>query len=350
MRHLKGEIPASVVECLRCALYFPNCHIVEAALGSAGILRLKELRSDILSCLDDTSDSVVHSALFALGRVGEFEDGEKILPFLARKETHLGLIALTALSSLKYRPAIPDILQRLQECRKVVRKARLDFELPRRLVAALVSLEAREAIPLFIDLAREEIGIRGVAVRALIDLRAEQAGPALTSLLGQLAHGLHEEKLTCSLLKLMSVLDYRFALPEVRACLEHRLASVRMAALQSVAQMRDLEAVEKVRRMIREDPSAFVRPTAVQTLADLLGSEAKTELEAFAGDANALVREAVASVLHHERLPTPNPPERSPFPVELQGQVAAARAFLHRWRDLLNGQEELDKALEIVLR
>ena len=150
---------------------------------------------------------------------------------------------------------------------------------------------------LLVRIAQDEIGLRGMAVQALIDLRAEEAAPALLPLLNRLRDSAHEEKLCCSLLFLMTAVDYRFAMPDVRAFLGHRLAGVRCAALKAVARWQDGEAVETVRQMAREDGSAFVRPAAVTALADLLGAEALPDLETLAADANSLVRGAVAEAL-----------------------------------------------------
>jgi HEAT repeat protein len=183
----------------------------------------------------------------------------------------------------------------------------------------------------------------------------------------------------------MAAVDYRFALPQVRGFLRHRLAAVRCAALAAVARWRDHESGEPARQMAREDPSAFVRPAAVSALGEVLGEAALPDLEALAGDANALVRAAVAEALG--RLGTarawellgPLTGDLSPsvaraarealargpggvpapaatagpehLPAELRGQAAAARAFLERWQAGLSGAAgELAGALETLLR
>lgn len=389
LRNHQGDVPALVVNALRAAIHDPNAHVVQAALGTAGVLRLAAARDDARASLTDSNPGVIHSAIFALGRIGPTEEGAHLVRFLGSKEQHLEIAAVTALANLRYRPAVSALISRLERCRGVVRRARSQFEVPRRYVAALVAMRATEVVPLLIDIARDEIGLRGIAVHALIELRASEAGPALLPLLDRLVSSTHEEKLTCSLLHLMTAIDYRFALPTVRALLGHRLAGVRCAALRATSRWNDQEAVATVRTMIREDVSAFVRPVAVSTLGDLVGADALPDLEELVGDANSLVRAAVAEVLGKlqplpgrgrdlavrlsaddaspvvrlareilERVPGEVPcipvvkcPVPEQVPVELHDQVPAARAFLARWRAGLGGEQvDLGRALDLVLQ
>src|SRR5262245_23586234 len=158
LRNHQTELPSDAVAALRSAIYDPNAHVVQAALGTAGVLRLEAARQDVLACLEDGSAAVVHGAIFALGRIGPPEIGARLVPFLHHSEGHLELAAVQALTNLRYRPAAAGMIARLEACRGRVRQARSHFELPRRLIHALVALEAREAVPLFITIARDEIG------------------------------------------------------------------------------------------------------------------------------------------------------------------------------------------------
>ena len=74
-RNLTGELAADLIDALRAAIYDRNAHVVQAALGSAGVLRLAAARNDVRDRLDDSDASVVHSAVFALGRIGPPEEG-----------------------------------------------------------------------------------------------------------------------------------------------------------------------------------------------------------------------------------------------------------------------------------
>jgi HEAT repeat protein len=394
LRSSTGPIVAEVIDALRAAIDDSNDHVVEAVLGSLGVLRAEGAVSDIRACLDDSNPRVVHAAIFALGRIGLEEEGAHLGRFLSSNHFHIQASAIHSLVLLRYRPAIPALLAQLETCQGVIRNNRTEFELPRRLIHALVSLQAREAIPLLIRTAQDEIGVRGVAVQALIDLHAEEAGPALLPLLGRLFDSQHEERLCTSLLFLMRRLNYRFALPEVRRHLGHRLAVLRCAALRVLASWHDLEAVQTVRTMCQQDASAFVRPCAVETLARLLGLQALPDLQALANDTNTLVRRAVADALGRlkplppegqellarlladeavTRVSVQTPPrpngqakvetlrpleEMALVPDELWSQVPAARAFLQRWQSHLPllaadhdsaEMAEIEKALNVLL-
>jgi hypothetical protein len=189
----------------------------------------------------------------------------------------------------------------------------------------------------------------------------------------------------------MTAIDYRFARADVRSFLQHRLAGVRCAALKAVARWHDEEAAPTVRTMVREDPSAFVRPVAVVALTELLGEQALADLAEMASDANTLVRAAVAEALG-KRGPLPpagqailarlavdqagpvaraaqealaRQPETETVPVAPTGpegllppglleQAPAARAFLARWQaelPALPGEERtrVEQALATLL-
>jgi HEAT repeat protein len=390
LRNTPPEFVAEAVDALRAAIDDGNDHVVEAALGSLGVLRAEEARADVRACLHDANPRVVHAAVFALGRIGPAAEGKHLVRFLDAEPAHLQVMALNALVQLGYAQAVPALAARLEACLGQPRHSRADFELPRRLIRALVALRGVEAVPLLVRIAQEEVGVRGIAVQALIDLRADSAAAALLPLLSRLFDSVHEERLCVSLLYLMTAVDYRFAVPEVRRFLGHKLAGVRSAALKAVARWGDVEALEQV-RLLCSDPSAFVRPVAVACLARLLGPAALPELRALAGDANTLVRAAVADALgrldplpaeaaevlrglladestgrtaraalaRHEGAaagPALLPTAALPLlPPELRTQAAAARAFLRQWQAGLHavagadGAGEVERALRTLL-
>ncbi len=387
MRNALGDEVPVALDALLSAIDDANDHVVEAALGSLGVLRAESARADIRACLDDPNPRVAHAAVFALGRIGPPEEGQHLVRFLSSDKHHLQVTALNALTQMHYVPAIPAIVQMLQECHGAARVTRTDFELPRRIISALVQLKATEAVPLLIRLAQTEVGVRGMAVQALIDLRAEAAAPALLPLLSKLHDSQNEERLVHGLIYLMTAVDYRFAQPEVRRFLRHRLGGVRCSALKAIARWQDLEAAEQVRALCHHDSSAFVRPCAVACLTRLVGEAALPDLEVLADDANTLVRNAVADALGRlaplpdkglallTRLlddepvaqaaraalarhdveappPSPRPTSSSLVPAELQGQAPAARAFLRQWHSALTGREDgaaLHQALTTAL-
>jgi HEAT repeat protein len=319
-------------------------------------------------CLEDSNPCVIHAAIFALGKLGPSDEGALLLRFLDSEEQHLQVAAVTALAQLDYKPAGPLLLRRLEAVCQLLGKHRSQLNLATRFLNALVTLEYREAIPTLVRIARDEVGLRGLAVQALIELRAAEAAPALVPLLQQLHDSCHEEKLCCRLLYMMTAVDYRFAMPTVRSFLAHRQPGIRCAALKAVSAWNDREAIDDVRAIAAHDVSAFVRPVGVTALADLAGIEALADLERFSTDANALVRSAKAEALGKlvsqtsearailsrmigdealavarvaqeallkapEESPVATPcTERSPLPACLREQAPAARAYLQRWR------------------
>jgi len=383
MRHL-GPLPREAIDALRAAIYDQNPYVVQAALGSAAILKIESVRGDAQVCLEDSNPCVVHAAIFALGKLGPSEEGARLIRFLDSEEQHLQVAAVTALAQLGYKPAAPAILRRLEAICQLLGKHRSQLNLATRFLNALVALEYREAIPTFIRIAREEVGLRGLAVQALIELRAAEAAPALVPLLQQLHESCHEEKLCCRLLYLMTVVDYRFAMPVVRSFLTHRQPGIRCAALKAVSAWNDREAADIVRQMAFQDTSAFVRPVAVTALADLLGSAALDDLELFSTDPNTLVRSATAEALgkllaevpqartilnrmlgdealavarsaQEALLKTPEPlPQPSVaaasvlLPACLREQAPAARAYLRLWRSE-RPPEKIALALDTLL-
>jgi HEAT repeat protein len=368
MRHL-SNLPREAVDALRAAIYDQNPYVVQAALGSAAILKLESVRDDAHVCLEDSNPCVIHAAIFALGKLGPAEEGERLVRFLDSEEQHLQVAAVTALAQLGYQPAGPALLRRLEAICQLLGKHRSQLNLATRFLNALVALEYREAIPTLIRIAREEVGLRGLAVQALIELRAAEAAPALVPLLQQLQESCHEEKLCCRLLYLMTTVDYRFAMPLVRSFLNHRQPGIRCAAIKAVTAWKDREAIPLIREIARDDVSAFVRPVAVAALVDLGEAEVLADLERFATDSNALVRSATAEGLGRllARVPEARPlltqmigdetlavarvaqeallkqPETeaasaavestgSALPACLREQAPAARAYLQRWR------------------
>jgi HEAT repeat protein len=395
-RHLEGEPSAALVHAIRSAIHDPNPHIAHNALGSVALLRLTAAREDVRMSLDDGDANVAHAAIFALGKIGPAEEGAHLLRFLQRREQHLVVGAVTALGELRYAPAAPVLLAKLEQCRGIDRQGQGQraFLLPQRCINALVALQVREAIPLLIRIVEDETGLRRMAVQGLIGLRAREAAPALLPLLKRLLDGDGiDEKLCCNLLLLMTAVDYRFAQRDVRGWLYHRMSGVRCAALRATALWHDGEAVALVQNMAHHDPSAFVRPVAVSALAELLGIVALADLETLAGDPNSLVRGAVAEALgmiaglppegRHllvrlaldsagpvvraarealRRIPdapaAPLVEEAPPLPLlppALREQASAARAFLHCWQTDLPAlpvpqRGELESALRTLLR
>src|SRR5260370_23903154 len=50
LRNHPGDLPSDAINALRAAIYDPNPHVVQAALGTVGVARLEVARDDVLSC------------------------------------------------------------------------------------------------------------------------------------------------------------------------------------------------------------------------------------------------------------------------------------------------------------
>jgi HEAT repeat protein len=378
LRKVTDEDDAPIVtEALRGVLHASSDRVVIEVLNTLAALRSTRALGDVRAFLDEPNPRVQQAVVSALAKLGGPEDGLSLVKFVSSGDQHVMLAALQAAVALRCTEAVPAIVEQLQKCQGVLyRRNRSQFDVPRKLINALVALGAHEAVPVLVRIAQEEVGLRSMAVQALIHLKSEVAAPPLLPLLARLFDTQNEEQLTASLMHLFVVVDYRFALPEVRRFLTHRLPSVRIAALKAVASWGDLEVVERVRSLCHTDLSAFVRPQAVVALGRLLGPAALPDLTALVNDSNPLVREAIARVLGRmqplpdegrdllgrlledsaaarsarnavalqeeaagQPLVLPVIPPSGPLPADLMVQANAARAFLLRWQQHLTEPE-----------
>jgi hypothetical protein len=201
---------------------------------------------------------------------------------------------------LKYAPAAPQILDLLQTTRQERLSAeqndlqsRLEwreddlYSLQNQLIRAAGDLQLHEAVPLLIEIAQKDIGLRGLAVEALIAIGAEIAPELLNNLLADPSVYLRKR-----LIALMVQHNYVQALPLIRPLLRAENASTRSAALQAVTQMMDSGTVAEVVWMCFHDSNPFIRVQAVQSLVTLCGQDALPQILLLAGDANFQVRRA----------------------------------------------------------
>ncbi|HVN56614.1 MAG TPA: HEAT repeat domain-containing protein [Anaerolineaceae bacterium] len=308
----EDAIRGEVVEQLLAAIDDPNDHVCAAAVHSLGVLRTECAREQILDCLYDENPHVVQAAILAAARIGSSEAGfdgqrgdraaptdglaERLACFLDSGDYSVVLAATRAMYLLEYRPASGRLLENLREIlhnrgeRGI--SGQKDFTLPKAIIETLTKLKYHEAIPLLVEIAQREIGLRSAAVEALIDLKVDGAAPLLAPLLRDPSEGLRRH-----LVEMMVSADYRSALPLIRGMIQDPSAQVRDAALVAVAAWKDAAAVETVRQMAYSDPNPFVRPRAVAALASLAGPEAIRDLRALAGDANGFVRQAASAAL-----------------------------------------------------
>jgi HEAT repeat protein len=274
----------------------------------------------------------------------------------------------------------PFILESLQAL--IAQKDQHDFKLPKLYIEVLARLNMREAIPVLLEIAEKEVGLRGVAVEALVEMKAEEAAVILSPLLNDPSNRLRR-----NLIEMMIQADYDAALPLVRPLLRDNAITVRESALAAVSKWEDQVSVADVRQIAFSDPNPFVRPQAVITLTKLLGQEALPDLIDLAEDLNVHVRRAVAQSLAEMEYLTPAgkaallklehdeetadfvqealdvhdlstihpkaavvPQVKVPVPENLRGDAKVLLSLLENWQDSLpelNRQFDLEELSEI---
>lgn len=287
-----GSQEALVVERLLTAIDDRDDHVCSAAVRSLGILRAVSAREELLQLLDDPNVHVARAALIALGRLGVPEDGEAVAAALHARSPLLRTAAARAAASLNYRPAIPDIIACLRE--ELGREHTADSLAlqARPYIESLASLQAQESVPVLIDIALHHVGIRSIAIRALTDLRADDAVPALAPLLTDPA-----QTLQSTLVQMLLRLNANPLLPELRLLLQHKDKIIRQTGLTVLTHWQDQESIPQIRQIAQHDPNPHLRPMAVNSLVTLLGEDALPDLLTLAEDSNPRVRETVGQLL-----------------------------------------------------
>ncbi len=282
------ELPApEVVSHLLTAIDDNNNYVCAAAVNSLGLLQAENAINQVEACLDDTQPIVVQAAILALARI----DPEKIKPRLAefiRSDEYLIHLAATRVCGwLHYYDCAEIILDALKTF--MASNDHFDLKLPKIYIEVLARLNMTKAIPTLVEIAEHEVGLRGVAVEALVEMNAEEAAAILTPLLRDPSNRLRR-----NLIEMMMQANYEAAMPLVRPLLRDNAITVRETALAAVSKWRDMVSVEDVRDIAFNDPNPFVRPQAVITLVKLLGQGALPDLVDLAEDLNVHVRRAVA--------------------------------------------------------
>jgi HEAT repeat protein len=137
------------------------------------------------------------------------------------------------------------------------------------------------------EIAQKDIGLRGLAIEALIAIGADVDAELLTGLLADPSVYLRRR-----LILLIIQQNYRRALPQLRPLLRDANISIRGAAIQAVTQMQDHESLGQIRWMAAQDSNPFIRIQAVEAVAKLMGREAASHLLALTNDSNFQVRRA----------------------------------------------------------
>jgi len=281
-------LPApEVISHLLAAIDDPNNYVCAAAVNSLGLLQAMQAVNQVEACLEDSHPIVVQAAILALARIDPDRIKDRLRDYLESDEYLIHLAAIRACGWLTHQACGPFIQEALKDF--MATNEDQDLKLPKLYIEVLSKLEVREAVPLLVEIAECEVGLRGVAVEALVEMKAEEAAAVLSPLLSDPSNRLRR-----SLIEMMMQADYEAALPMVRPLLKDNAITVRETALAAISKWRDLVSVEDVRQIAYGDPNPFVRPQAVITLAKLLGEDALPDLVDLADDLNLHVRRAVA--------------------------------------------------------
>ena len=292
-------LPApEVVSHLLAAIDDPNNYVCAAAVNSLGLLEAEQAVEQVDACLSDSHPIVVQAAILAMARIDPVRITDHLEELIRSDEYLIHLAATRACGWMMVESCGPFILEMLQNF--MASDDKQDLKLPKLYIEVLSRLNIKEAIPTLVEIAEREVGLRGVAVEALVEMSAEEAAVILSPLLSDPSNRLRR-----NLIEMMIKADYKAALPLVRPLLRDNAITVRETALAAVSKWKDLVSVEDVRNIAFSDPNPFVRPQAVLTLTRLLGQDALQDLEELADDLNVHVRRAVAQCLAEMEYLTP---------------------------------------------
>ena len=285
------ELPApEVVSHLLAAIDDPNNYVCAAAVNSLGLLGAEGAVKQIEACLDDPHAIVAQAAILALARIAPQKIELRLMEFLHSEAYLIHLAATRACGWLSYWQGGEFILQSLKNA--MAEQDSRDLKLPKLYIEVLARLDVEEAIPTLLEIAEREVGLRGAAVEALVEMNVEAAAAVLSPLLNDPSNRLRR-----NLIEMMMQADYEAALPLIRPLLRDSAITVRESALAAISKWRDKVSVEDVRYMAYNDPNPFVRPQAVITLTSLLGQDVLSDLVELSEDLNLHVRRAVAQSL-----------------------------------------------------
>jgi HEAT repeat protein len=293
------QLPApEVVSSLLAAIDDPNNYVCAAAVNSLGLLKARQALDQVEACLEDPHPIVVQAAILAMARIAPERITDRLVTYLQSDEYLIHLAATRACGWLSHHACGPYVLEALKKFMEA--NEHQDLKLPKLYIEVLARLNMEEAIPTLVEIAEKEVGLRGVAVEALVEMGAEEAASVLSPLLSDPSNRLRR-----NLIEMMMQADYDTALPLVRPLLRDSAITVRETALAAISRWKDLVSADDVREIAYSDPNPFVRPQAVITLAKLLGQEALPDLVELSQDLNLHVRRAVAQSMVHLDYLTP---------------------------------------------
>jgi HEAT repeat protein len=295
-----SNLPASdeaehtlIMDNLLSAIDDPSDKVCQAAIWSLGMRREASASDQIAEMLTVANPYIAGNALLALARLGDQRIAPDLPGYLEHPNEYMRTQAIRAVALLRHVPSGAAILRILAQ----IRAERENKGIPRHaminhLFEAIAALKLKEAIPVLLEIARQDVGLRGKAVETLIALQAEEAAAPLAHMLADPSTNLRR-----NLLVLMEDFNYQPAIPFIRPLLKDPQPSIRRAALHALRQLGDHESTAAIEWMCLHDPSPFARVEAVYALTQMQELSALPVLHALAADSNFDVRRAVIDKL-----------------------------------------------------
>lgn len=246
--------------------------------------------------LDCENPHLVEAAIGLFGLSADREELCHLEKFLHHTNRRLRNAAVKALSQHGYKRALPVFLELLGDLRCRVRETFGQMNIPgsqiRILLAAIVNIQGEEAIPLLVEIATDDVGMRTYAIDALMGIDPVSAAPAVVHMLAD-----KSASLVSGVLRLIVKADYRPAIPLVRPLLCNSDGSVRFHALNALIEWNDAESAETLSLMTKEETAPPLRCLAVSGLAKLRPEKCENEIASLLGDLNVQVRVAAVKAL-----------------------------------------------------
>ena len=331
--HLTDE----VADCLISLLDDEIDEVRAETLRSVGRLGLVEAEAEVRQALDDSSGKVAGAAALCLARLQVEGAGEVLARMLEHPNHRVRQSVVRGLGLLRYRPAGVLILQELENS---LRTRSSNLAMAGACVEAVGLTACVEAIPLLLNIAQENVGLRSTAVIALSRIDPVRAAQELGEMLTD-----PSVPLQTAILDLMAQADHRAALPAVRQLLRTAAPQVRARAASLLAEWGDALSIPTLRSMCRVDPNPQARPAALRALVKLAGQEALPEVLDGLRDTNQLMRAEAgarlaglgltrqeAESLERDQTAAAESEASAHLSVDLRAGAAEALQFLVAWR------------------
>ena len=261
----------------------PNVRL--AALRALASLKTKEFIPRLIRHFSDPDPIIrleLHTNLLEDSVGADLPD--LLLPLVKAPDSRTRAGAVTALSIIKCRKAVPWISPLLEDSDADVRRAS---------VAALGALRAREyEKQITVALSDGNPGVRAAAVRALARLSARGARHQIARLMKDESSSVREGAAST-----LGELDARDEMPSLLAGLSDEVPSIRRVTLASLACFGSQEPVAAIRDLLRNDSVDIVKADAARALGIIGGKLAEEALEAALEDVSSEVRLEAATSL-----------------------------------------------------